>query len=120
MQEVLRQASFADHVNLVNACLEDASEKSAVPFIEMISMAPGKDRELWEKQLVALRVLKKIDANVVEKLTNKLMQHPSLDIRRFIQGRMDQRAQDVIYAEKGGYELGQDPGRNVYDGIASI
>jgi formylglycine-generating enzyme required for sulfatase activity len=110
MREVVRQPAFAAFPNLVEMCLDDAAEVSSQPFVELLQAAAGKDPELWQRQLVALRVLERLDAGALETLRPRLAKHPSTDIRRWISERGDRALQDVVYAEPGGYELVRIPG----------
>jgi formylglycine-generating enzyme required for sulfatase activity len=91
-------------------CLDDAAETSAVPFEELLRTAPGKSKQFWARQLVALRVLEQLNPEAVEALQSKLTRHPSADIRQWIRERATRAAQDVITAERGGYELVRIPG----------
>jgi formylglycine-generating enzyme required for sulfatase activity len=105
MREVVRQPAFTRYSSLVELCLDDAAEISAQPFVELLESDSGRDPELWQRQLLALRVLERIDAGQIETLQAKLIQHPSVEIRRWIQDRITQAAQKIEVAEQGGYEL---------------
>jgi len=122
MREVVQQPAFARYPNLVELCLDDAAEISAQPFIELfepkpwqrlkelLETDPGKKRELWQRQLLALKVLARIDANQVEKLQARLARHPFGELRQWMSERAKQAVQEVVYAERGGYELVRIPG----------
>ncbi|MCP4623815.1 MAG: SUMF1/EgtB/PvdO family nonheme iron enzyme [bacterium] len=110
MREVVKQPAFSENPEFVEMCLDDAAEISAVPFEELLLKTPGKSRQLWARQLVALRVLQQLKPVAVEKLQSKLTQHPSADIRQWIQEKAGQAALDVITADRGGYELIHIPG----------
>jgi formylglycine-generating enzyme required for sulfatase activity len=105
MREVVRQPAFADSPAMVEMCLDDAAEVSSQPFTELLEADPGKTRGLWQRQLLALKVLGRIDANQVEALQAKLAEHPFKELRQWMRERAKQAVQDVIYAERGGYEL---------------
>ena len=62
MREVVQQPAFADFPAMVEMCLDDAAEVSAQPFAELLEADPGKNKELWQRQLLALKVLDRIDA----------------------------------------------------------
>jgi formylglycine-generating enzyme required for sulfatase activity len=59
---------------------------------------------------VALQVLDRLDTGAVEKLRTVLAQHPSPEINRWFVTRNGQALQEVIFAERGGYELVRIPG----------
>ena len=94
MREVLKQPAFGNtkHSSLVDACMEDAAEKSPTPFIELLEIDPGNDKGLWDRQLVALKVLERLDSDAVNGLRSILGSHPYAKLRNRIAG-------------KGGYEL---------------
>jgi formylglycine-generating enzyme required for sulfatase activity len=110
MREVVKLPAFAKYPQLVEMCLDDAAETSPKPFEELLRKTPGKNKQLWIRQLVALRVLEQLKPDAVEKLSTKLSQHPSADICRWFQEKADQQALDVITANRGGYELVHIPG----------
>jgi formylglycine-generating enzyme required for sulfatase activity len=112
MREVVKQPAFGDasHSNLVEACLDDAAEKSPRPFLELLQIDPGNDTGLWKRQFVALRVLERLDPNAVNGLKSILERHPYPEIRKWIKGQAEQALLDVITAEQGGYELIKIPG----------
>ncbi|MDL1958219.1 MAG: SUMF1/EgtB/PvdO family nonheme iron enzyme [Deltaproteobacteria bacterium] len=110
MQEVVKLPAFIKHTSLVEASLTDTAEKSAWPFFELLEIHPGKDKELWERQLYALKIAERLDPGAIEGIKQKLANHPSLDIRKWITGKEEQAFLDVIRAEHGGYELIRIPG----------
>ena len=73
--------------------------------MELLDIAPGDNADLWKRQLVALRILERLDSTAVDKRQKRLAQHPSPAIRQWIQERIAQTAVDVVTAERGGYEL---------------
>jgi len=105
MREVVRQPAFADSPSMVEMCLDDAAEKSAQPFIELLQAEPGKKKEFWQRQLLALQVLERIDPKQVEALQGKLFKHPFEGLRQWMKEKTKQAVQDLIRAENGGYEL---------------
>jgi len=107
---VLRQPAFANSPSMVEMCLDDAAEVSAQPFVELLEADPGKKKELWQQQLLALKVLARIDAEQVEGMQARLAKHPFEELRKWMRERAKQAVQDVIYAERGGYELVRVPG----------
>jgi formylglycine-generating enzyme required for sulfatase activity len=82
MRHATVQACFADHPAMLDACLEDAAEVSAVPFVELLREPPEDNRELWHRQLAALRALERVDPERLENLEGNLSQHPLRQIRR--------------------------------------
>ncbi len=110
MREVLKQPAFIDNPVLFEACLDDASETSTLPFLEFLEAASGKDPTSWKHELVALRLIERLDPSAAKRLRSRLSRHPSPEIRGWVQGRSVQEAQDVIVVEKGGYELVKIPG----------
>ncbi|MDR4504091.1 MAG: SUMF1/EgtB/PvdO family nonheme iron enzyme [Candidatus Scalindua sp.] len=110
LREVVKQPAFAEYTELIEASLDDAAETSTKPFIELLETEPGKDEELWERQLVALRVLERLDPEAVHNREAHLKKHPSQKIRGWIEERAVQAGQDVIVSEPGGYELVKIPG----------
>jgi formylglycine-generating enzyme required for sulfatase activity len=86
-------------------CLDDAAEVSAQPFAELLAADPGKKKELWQRQLLALKVLERIDAKQVEGMQASLAKHPFDELRQWIREKTRQAVQDVIYPKPSGYEL---------------
>ncbi|MEW6669350.1 MAG: SUMF1/EgtB/PvdO family nonheme iron enzyme [Thermodesulfobacteriota bacterium] len=105
MREVVRLPAFAEFPTMVEMCLDDAAEVSAQPFVELLKVDPGKKKELWQRQFLALKVLDRIDAEQVQALQTRLAKHPFEELRQWIWERARQAVQDVIYAARGGYEL---------------
>jgi len=110
MREVVKQPAFVTHAHFMDPCLDDAAETSEKPFMELLDTAPGRDPHLWERQVVALRIVERLKPEAVKELKPFLDQHPSPVIRRWIKGRMVQEAGDFITAERGGYKLVKVPG----------
>ncbi len=108
MREVVKLPAFADFSNLLDASIEDAAETSVMPFLELLEMTPGNDKELWKRQFAALRVLTRLDAGKVENIKSALLQHPFPDICKWVQDRFAVKtsaAIDTITAERSGYRL---------------
>jgi formylglycine-generating enzyme required for sulfatase activity len=110
MREVVKQPAFAKDPRFVEMCLNDAAEISSKPFEELLLKSPGKNKPLWARQLLALKLLERLKPEAVEKLQPKLLQHPSADIRRWFQEKAAQATFDLITADLGGYELVHIPG----------
>jgi formylglycine-generating enzyme required for sulfatase activity len=94
----------------VELCLDDAAETSPLPFVEILKKAPGKNKQFWVRQLVALRVLEVLEPAAVEKLQSILARHPSIEIRRWLQDRVSKADMDVTTTLEGSYELVRIPG----------
>lgn len=105
MREVVNSPSFAAHTELVDACLDDAAETSITPFLELLKTPPGEDRDLWKRQLAALRAAERLNGGVVQALMAELAGHPYHAIRNRVKDKSADRAQKTITAERGGYEL---------------
>ena len=105
MREVVRQPAFADSPSMIEMCLDDAAEKSAQPFVELLEADPGKKKELWQRQLLALKVLARIDENQVEALQARLAKHPFEELRQWLRERARKAVQELFMLQRGGYEL---------------
>ncbi len=94
MREVVRHQAFADSPAMVEMCLDDTDETSAKPFVELLEADPGRKKDLWQRQFLALRVLERIDPDQVEKLQAKLTKHPFEELRQWMRERAKQAAQE--------------------------
>ncbi len=110
LREVVKQPAFAKFPELVETCLDDAAETSPRPFLELLESPPGKDKELWERQYAALRIVERLAPDTIHNLKEQLKKHPSPDIRTWMKERAKQAGQDVFISEPGGYELVRIPG----------
>jgi formylglycine-generating enzyme required for sulfatase activity len=110
MREVVKLPAFAEHSDLVEMCLDDSAETSPQPFLELLDKDPGNDQGLWDRQLLALRVIERIDADALPDVLAKLRGHPSEAIQKWLSAQEFEAGQDVIYSEPGGYELVSIPG----------
>jgi len=105
MREVVKLPVFAEKSEFVEACLDDAFTVSAAPFMELLKKSPGNRKELWQRQLAALRVLDRLKAEELEALRRELQNHPSPEIRQWLGVQVKKAAQTVSMAPKGGCEL---------------
>jgi len=112
LREIVKLPSFIKYTQLVHSCLDDAAEISSEPFVELLETEPGTDKELWERQLACLKILERLDIQIVENLKVKLAKHPSNEIRRRISERVVQGTIDIIRSKRGGYNLIKIPGGN--------
>ncbi len=112
MEEVVKLPAFAANSNLVDMCLEDSAETSVQPFVDILNQEPGKDKDLWNRQAAALRVVKRLDESILETVKAKLEKHPSPEINLWFkeQRREALAERSVIKAQRGGYELIKIPG----------
>ncbi len=110
MRELVKRPAFADHRDLVELCLDEATEISSEPFIKLLEIHPGEDLEMWERQNVALHILERIDRAAVDRLMPKLLKHTSETIRRWVEARRDQQSQEMFRSESVGYEMVLIPG----------
>jgi len=115
MREVVKQPGFAKHPDLVAECLDDALQVSAAPFRELLECRPGNDRELWARQLAALRVLEKLDRAGVAALSKRLTRHPMREIAERFSPRVLLGTQ---VTERGGVELVRIPAGSFLMGSA--
>ena len=120
MREVVRQPAFADSPAMVEMCLDDAAEVSAQPFVELLEADPGKEKELWQRQLLALKVLERLDADQVEALQARLAKHPFEELRQWIRERAKAGGSGCDLRRTGRLRAGADPGRRVHDGLTAI
>lgn len=110
LREVMQRPEVVQHPALLDALLEDAAEASPVPFEEVLRLAPGRERDLWARQLVALRVLERLGSSEVERLAATLAKHPSDEIRRWLTRRRGTAQQESLVTAVGGVELVRIPG----------
>ncbi|MBF8276379.1 MAG: hypothetical protein HW390_1452 [Candidatus Brocadiaceae bacterium] len=101
---------FAKSPELVEVCLDDAAEITPKPFLELLALPPEKDTELWARQLVALRIVERLDPDAVINLKAHLKKHPSPQVRAWLKERAMQAGQEVFISKPGGYELVNIPG----------
>lgn len=78
--EVVKRDAFAESQDLVSYALTDAVRVSPQPFVELLDLPPGRDRNLWERQLAALRVLEKIAPQRVAERAKLLAKHPHAEV----------------------------------------
>ena len=110
MREVIKQPSFASQGDLLEMCLDETSEKTSRPFVELLEQAPGKDQGLWERQFMALKMVERLKDPAVDRLPDQLLTHPYGKIQTWCRSRKGEKDQEVIRAVRGGYELVRIPG----------
>jgi formylglycine-generating enzyme required for sulfatase activity len=102
---VVKTKAFIQHRELVEACLDDAAQVSAKPFVELLEEPVGKDKDLWARQHRALQILERLGSDIVETKTPKLRSHPSAEIRNWLRSREKEAERGVIYSEPSGVGL---------------
>jgi formylglycine-generating enzyme required for sulfatase activity len=90
--------------------LEDAAEVSALPFVELLERAPGKDGALWLRQARAFAVLDRLgESAALDRLQERLAKHPSKAVRDWVRVRSTRDAfaklGGPLISAKGGVEL---------------
>jgi formylglycine-generating enzyme required for sulfatase activity len=110
MRRVVTAASFADPGSreLLNLVLEEAAEVSEGPFLKLLAEEPGRDQSLWQRQRLALDVLRRIGCQrLPETIEARIRRHPSAEVRR---GLTDATSPAAVLSQKGGIELLPIPG----------
>ncbi len=114
MREATRVPAFADNAELLGLILEEAAERSALPFVELASQEPGADAELWRRQMQALLVLERIDASALQEVVAKVSQHPSPVVQEWLRARRRAENQAAVgrcrRTDIGGVEMIYVPG----------
>ena len=110
MCAVLKWPGVAAHSSFINMCLDEASEQSAKPFLDLLAQDPRQDQNLWQRQFMALQLVARMNPEAVEQLPAALRQHPSQQIRQWFQEQARQAQQSVMVSDPGGYELVYIPG----------
>ena len=131
MRAVLKRPEVADYSDFLDLCIEDAAEFSPEPFVELLTREPDRPRTGWRRlaslfrgggtetetdetfparQLMALKLLERVQPEALEPLTEILLHHPHPEIRQRMRAAADQEGQQEIVAEQGGYELVLIPG----------
>ena len=110
MSKVLCNPAFAKFPDLIEACLDDSAEISVKPFVKFLEESIGEDREMWPNEMKALQILYRLDAEETSKLIKKYSNHPSPEIREWIQQKYEQSRSAVFITEKVKYELVKIPG----------
>ena len=111
MREAVSQPEFAKNADFLEKCLDDAfktSKKSSVsasPFLELLKAEPGKDQNLWERQLLSLRIVERLDEEALKAIMDQFRGHPYEPLQQWINEHIRQAQQDVIRPEPSRYEL---------------
>jgi formylglycine-generating enzyme required for sulfatase activity len=98
MKAVVTLPAFVEHAGFVETCLEDAAEISMEPFVELLEQNPGEDRGLWERQLIALRIVERNDPDKIEALRSILKNHPFDEIKNRVKP-VQLNAMDIVFVK---------------------
>jgi formylglycine-generating enzyme required for sulfatase activity len=105
MREVLKDPTFTKHPDMLEMCLNDAIQVSAKPFVELLNKKTGKDKNLWEAQLLVLKIVERLDKDALKPLKSSLQRHPDQRVRQWIEQRFKEKQQKTIRPEPSEYEL---------------
>jgi formylglycine-generating enzyme required for sulfatase activity len=82
LREVVQQQAFGETLEPMGLMLEDAVEVSEAPFVELLGEPPVESQGLWRRQLHALLILERMDAQeAIQRLREQLSQHPFEELR---------------------------------------
>ena len=121
MREVVRQAGFLEHSGLFEMCLDETAERTAMPFLELLTLDPaGNPDRLWERQLAALRIVELLDRESLEHLSAALRSHPYDKIRQWMNTRFAEDMPEVFKSSLCGYEMVRIPGGDFLMGSPDV
>lgn len=111
MCEAMRNPCFAEATELLGLILEESPEVPAAPFVAVLQEPPGTDQGYWARQLAALRVLERLQAeDELGELAESLRNHPFRSTQNWLRSRARAAAQPVLVTQNGGIELVRIPG----------
>ncbi|MBN1655175.1 MAG: SUMF1/EgtB/PvdO family nonheme iron enzyme [Deltaproteobacteria bacterium] len=105
MRELLGSDRFLKDPKLLDLCLEEASEISEEPFIELVEKPAVEDKAVWIRQLEALKILERLKSQRLEGLKQGLAEHPSDDIKAWLGGQEIKAKGEEVISRRGGVEL---------------
>jgi len=105
MEELIKQVAFAENPELVDMCLDEASEVHPSPFLKLIQEPPSDNIELWNRQMAGLRVLMRLIPEVNDEVKNLLIEHPYRAIRQSIQRLNLHKTVEIVVNIEDGYEM---------------
>jgi len=105
MREVVKQSAFAGHRELLGLLLEEAAERDARPFVELLQQEGEGDLGLWGRQRSALEALQRIGGR--EELEKELDETLQSRLRDWL---VRAGGAPAVVTEKGGVELMLVPG----------
>ncbi len=111
MRYALRNPNFHQAPELFSLIVEEATEISTAPFVELLQEAPGAHKTHWAQQLAALQALKRLNADAeLAEINEHLCNHPLSEIRNWAHSCAIAASQQVRVTENGGVELVLIPG----------
>ena len=115
MREVVKLPAFANHPEIVEMSLDDTIQTSSLPFVELLEHGLScdkkpddknqDDKNLWERQLLALKIVERLDKDALKPLLPQFSEHPDERIREWIEQHFKEKTQKVIKPKPSGYEL---------------
>jgi formylglycine-generating enzyme required for sulfatase activity len=105
MRELVKLPAFAQNSDMVEMCLDDAIQTSPLPFIELLKENPARNKNLWEAQFLALKIVERLDKDALKPIIASLQKHPDQRVRQWIQQKFREKAQNIIRPEPSEYEL---------------
>lgn len=78
---------------------------SDAPFLELADRDPGNDAGLWARQLLALKVLERVGSDRLEAVRGRLGDHPSAEVRRWLDDQKVAGTRERLVTERGDVEL---------------
>jgi len=113
MTQVVKLPAFSDDPDMAEHCLEDAAEIDWTPFLDLLAAAPGKDSQLWDRQLTALRILDRHAKDRVKPLAGNLKDHPMPQIRQRFSVQHRHQDENVVVHGDIQYEMVKIPGGRI-------
>jgi formylglycine-generating enzyme required for sulfatase activity len=100
MREVVKQPTFAGHRELLGLLLEEAAERDASPFVELLQHKAEHGLELWARRWAALEALQRMGWDAPEKVLMETLHHS-----QFRDWLVGMGGAPAFVTEKGGVEL---------------
>ena len=72
---------------------------------ELLKENPAGNKNLWEAQLLALKIVERLDKDALKPIIALLQKHPDQRVRQWIQQKFREKAQNIIRPEPSEYEL---------------
>ena len=113
MTHVVKLPAFFDNPEMAERCLEDAAEIDWTPFLDLLAAAPGKESQLWNRQLTALKILDRHAKDRLESLAADLENHPMPQIRQRFSVQHRRQDEDVVVHGDIQYEMVKIPGGRI-------